>query len=100
MSHHIVFYAPLWGEDEGGVHAAANEQQAIGRVFRIGQVRDALVHISPYLPVSPQISLYLPISPRISPYIPISPRISARCAMWSCTGSWPLARRTSRPSSS
>ena len=59
MSHHIVFYAPLWGEDEGGVHAAANEQQAIGRVFRIGQVRDALVHISPYLPISPHISPYL-----------------------------------------
>ena len=37
MSHHIVFYAPLWGEDEGGVHAAANEQQAIGRVVRIDQ---------------------------------------------------------------
>ena len=44
MSHHIVFYAPLWGDDEGGVHAAANEQQAIGRVMRIGQVRDVVVH--------------------------------------------------------
>ena len=44
MSHHIVFYAPLWGEDEGGVHAAANEQQAIGRVLRIGQRRDVNVH--------------------------------------------------------
>jgi hypothetical protein len=44
VSHHIVFYAPLWGDDEGGVHAAANEQQAIGRVFRIGQVRDVIVH--------------------------------------------------------
>ena len=44
VSHHIVFYAPLWGDDEGGVHAAANEQQAIGRVMRIGQVRDVVVH--------------------------------------------------------
>ena len=60
VSHHIVFYAPLWGDDEGGVHAAANEQQAIGRVFRIGQARDVLVHISLYLPISPYICLCLP----------------------------------------
>ena len=39
VSRHVIFYAPLWGDDEGGVHAAANEQQAIGRVMRIGQVR-------------------------------------------------------------
>ncbi|KAL1514920.1 hypothetical protein AB1Y20_004000 [Prymnesium parvum] len=44
VSHHIVFYAPLWGEDPNGVHAAANEQQAIGRVVRIGQTKDVAVH--------------------------------------------------------
>ena len=38
------FYAPLWGDDPSGVHAAANEQQAIGRVFRIGQRKDAVIH--------------------------------------------------------
>ena len=44
VSHDIVFYAPLWGEDPSGVHAAANEQQAIGRVVRIGQAQDVMVH--------------------------------------------------------
>ena len=44
VSHNIVFYAPLWGEDPVGVHAAANEQQAIGRVVRIGQTQDVVVH--------------------------------------------------------
>jgi hypothetical protein len=40
----VVFYSPLWGDDTNGVHAAANEQQAIGRVLRIGQRRDVNVH--------------------------------------------------------
>ena len=44
VAHNIVFYAPLWGEDPSGVHAAANEQQAIGRVVRIGQAQDVVVH--------------------------------------------------------
>ena len=44
VSHHVIFYAPLWGEDVNGVHAAANEQQAIGRVMRIGQRRDVVLH--------------------------------------------------------
>lgn len=44
VAHHIVFYSPLWGEDPSGVHAAANEQQAIGRVVRIGQTHDVVVH--------------------------------------------------------
>ena len=44
VAHDIVFYAPLWGDDPNGVHAAANEQQAIGRVVRIGQASDVVVH--------------------------------------------------------
>ena len=44
VAHDIVFYSPLWGEDPNGVHAAANEQQAIGRVVRIGQTRNVVVH--------------------------------------------------------
>ena len=44
VAHNIIFYAPLWGEDSTGVHAAANEQQAIGRVVRIGQTRHVKVH--------------------------------------------------------
>ena len=44
VAHDIIFYAPLWGEDPSGVHAAANEQQAIGRVVRIGQLHDVVVH--------------------------------------------------------
>ena len=44
VAHHIVFYAPLWGDEPSGVHAAANEQQAIGRVVRIGQQHDVTVH--------------------------------------------------------
>jgi len=44
VSHNIIFYAPLWGDDPSGIHAASNEQQAIGRVLRIGQVKDVVVH--------------------------------------------------------
>lgn len=44
VSHHIIFFSPLWGEDSNGVHASANEQQAIGRVVRIGQSKDVVVH--------------------------------------------------------
>ena len=44
VAHHVVFYAPLWGDDPSGIHAAANEQQAIGRVVRIGQRHDVVVH--------------------------------------------------------
>ena len=44
VAHHVVFFSPLWGEDPNGVHAAANEQQAIGRVVRIGQSKDVCVH--------------------------------------------------------
>jgi hypothetical protein len=44
VSHNVVFYAPLWGEDADGVHASSNEQQAIGRVIRTGQTRDVVLH--------------------------------------------------------
>lgn len=44
VSHNVVLYSPLWGEDAEGVHAAANEQQAIGRVLRLGQTQDVVVH--------------------------------------------------------
>ena len=43
VSHHVVFFAPLWGEDPNGVQAAENEVQAIGRVRRLGQRRDHIV---------------------------------------------------------
>ena len=44
VSHNVIFFSPLWGEDSDGVHAASNEQQAIGRVIRTGQTRDVVLH--------------------------------------------------------
>ena len=44
VSHNVIFYAPLWGEDAEGVHASSNEQQAIGRVIRTGQTQDVVLH--------------------------------------------------------
>ena len=37
VCHHVVLYAPLWAQDT--VAAVANEQQAIGRVYRHGDQR-------------------------------------------------------------
>ena len=42
VCHHVVLYAPLWAQDT--VAAVANEQQAIGRVFRYGQTKNVTVH--------------------------------------------------------
>ena len=42
VCHHVVLYAPLWAQDT--VAAVANEQQAIGRVYRYGQTEDVTVH--------------------------------------------------------
>ena len=36
--------SPRMSEDPKGIHAAANEQQAIGRVHRPGQTKDVHVH--------------------------------------------------------
>jgi hypothetical protein len=44
VSHNVIFYAPLWGEDADGVHASSNEQQALGRVIRTGQPKDVVLH--------------------------------------------------------
>ena len=42
VCHHVVLYAPLWAQDT--VAAVANEQQAIGRVYRYGQTQQVTVH--------------------------------------------------------
>ena len=56
------------GAVEGGLAIAT------GKLVSLSE--EELVHISPYLPISPHISPRLPISPHISPNLPTSPHIS------------------------